>query len=71
VRHASTLASGRATTATAPRSTAWPMKSSPLNTRPLNAPNTLPARDLAMVDGKAGDFGIAIDVREVAQAHRI
>ena len=47
------------------------MKSSPLNTAPWNAPNTLPARDLAVVDGKAGHFGIAIDVREVAQAHRM
>ena len=45
------------------------MKSSPLNSAPLNAPNTLPARDLAMVDGKARHFGIAVDVRDVAQAH--
>src|SRR4029079_3793245 len=41
-----TSASGRATTATAPRLTASPMKSSPSNTAPLNAPKTLPRATL-------------------------
>src|SRR6185436_1953048 len=39
-------ASGRATTATAPRVTASGMKSSPSNTAPLNAPKTLPGATL-------------------------
>ena len=37
-----TIASGRATTATAPAAIAAPMKSSPLNAAPSNAPKTVP-----------------------------
>ena len=66
-----TLASGRATTATAPLRDRLADEILAVEAAPLNAPKTLPARDLAMVDGKAGHFGIAVDAREVAQAHRI
>src|SRR5206468_3136625 len=37
--------------------------------RPLERAEHAAARDLAMIDGKAGHFGIQIDVRDIAQPH--